>query len=380
MHDWALPSQPREGLGYQLPKDLAHRLRIERLCNRITRTLYCDGDYKSGISEDGQYFGIVKLLGQELTQLEGELSIEGTSGKDIPMITTKLCLMQTAFTLLYLRCTELHLRLYTFFDRRTSNELIITSLSLYETCRHLLSMVLSPGLLSNDLLFGGDFLLYCPNYIFQMTLAAGFAVMKLLKSSLRSYIRIESGKTIFNSAILAIRRISITNNDLPGRLAEVLAQLWAKDHCMSKARPGRESSSERNQEIWEELHLKVGGRMSMSIVYDSLMEWRRGFEAEASRQTSRKIAPVASLDMPKGVDTNRSLSLAPASSLLQQAHAQEQVMESSPVRDNTTPSSAFAEQFNMSDIPYDNSFYPLNWILDGGGEIPNMPDNLAENV
>jgi len=107
-----------------------------------------------------------------------------------------------------------------------------------------------------------------------MTLAAGFAILKLMTSPISEYIDSTSSRTAFNSAIVAIRKISVSNNDLPGRLADVLAQL--------KARGNREKRD------WQFLQLNVRSRMSMSITFDSLWQWRKGFES--NKETPRSGA------------------------------------------------------------------------------------------
>jgi hypothetical protein len=105
-----------------------------------------------------------------------------------------------------------------------------------------------------------------------MILASGFAVLRLSTSPMSEYIDSASSRTTFNSAIFAIRKISVSNNDLPGRLADVLAQL--------KARGNREKRD------WQNLQPNVRSRMSMSITFDSLWEWRKGFESSGSKPTS----------------------------------------------------------------------------------------------
>jgi hypothetical protein len=111
-----------------------------------------------------------------------------------------------------------------------------------------------------------DVLSYCPNYVYQMVLAAGFSILRLCTSPLVEYIDALGAKRLFNSSIAAVRKISVTNNDLPGRLAEVLAQLKARRNRLS-----RELTTD-----WNSLQLKVRGRLSMSITFDSLWEWRKG--------------------------------------------------------------------------------------------------------
>jgi transcriptional regulatory protein LEU3 len=114
-----------------------------------------------------------------------------------------------------------------------------------------------------------DFLAYCPNYVFQLTITCGFAVLRLMQSPAADYLDAVASKKLFNSAIVAIRKIGVSNNDFPGRLAEVLVQLKARGS---------------GQKIdWGNLHLNVRSRMSMSVMFDSLWEWRKGFEPETGK-------------------------------------------------------------------------------------------------
>jgi hypothetical protein len=177
----------------------------------------------------------------------------------------------------YLCCTQLHLRLYTLFSNTNSHDYIESLLSLFEACRELISLVRDRE---------EDILIHCPNYIFQMILASGFAVLRLSTSPMSEYIDSASSRTTFNSAIFALRKISVSNNDLPGRLADVLAQL--------KARGNREKRD------WQNLQPNVRSRMSMSITFDSLWEWRKGFESNGSKTTSGAqyfICPIYNFDV-----------------------------------------------------------------------------------
>ncbi len=192
--------------------------------------------------------------------------------------------MEAAYIQLYLCCAQLHLRLNALVEQHVAEQFIPSLLSLYEACRSLLSMVLLPDSAGEDSVSGDTILMHCPNYIFQMTLVSAFTILKLIRSSFRNYIDMAAGKSLCNSAILAVRKISITNNDLPGRLAEVLAQLWAKEYLV--ASEGQDSIPGKN--IREELKLKVTGRMSVSVMFDSLLEWRKGYTSFASREASRK--------------------------------------------------------------------------------------------
>ncbi len=83
MYDWILRPKPTEKIYSHLPKELRHRLRVEKLCDRVTKLLYCDMSWTPGTNSEGERYGITKLLGQELDQLGTELSMEGSSGEAI---------------------------------------------------------------------------------------------------------------------------------------------------------------------------------------------------------------------------------------------------------------------------------------------------------
>jgi hypothetical protein len=135
--------------------------------------------------------------------------------------------------------------------------------ALYESCRALLEMIVR--LDSSD----GGILAYCSSYIVQMIEATSFTLLRLLNSSFGKHIDEDAGKKLFNTAVTFIKKLSVSNNDLPGRLAEVLAQLWR----------GTSSpiSPHQDDERAGEFSLEISTRMSMSIIYDSLLKWRREF-------------------------------------------------------------------------------------------------------
>lgn len=182
--------------------------------------------------------------------------------------------------LLYLRCVQLHLRLSTLYDSNTASSYVPSVLSLYDTIQNLLSQVIAPGCLD------GDILSYCPYYISQMTTACGFTLLRLLQSSFVDFIDVEAGKALFNSTVGAIRKMSVVNNDIPGRLADVLLQLW------SRGRSGQRHSSASGSTRAEQpnLQLRVYSRMGMSIMFDSLLQWRNSFQEEAAVSLTRTKA------------------------------------------------------------------------------------------
>lgn len=120
-----------------------------------------------------------------------------------------------------------------------------------------------------------------------MTVAGGFTLYKLLNSFFASDVDVDKGKDLFHKTIWAIRSISVLPNDLPARLAEVLAQLWRGTGAGSGKRLGKENESDGS------LMLKVRCRMSMSLVFDSVWRWREEFQAKG--QGNLDCKPFVSL-------------------------------------------------------------------------------------
>jgi hypothetical protein len=157
-----------------------------------------------------------------------------------------------------------------------------------------------------------------------------------------------SAKTTFNSAIVAVRRISVSNNDLPGRLADVLAQLKARNN----------SSNTSSQ--WQVLDLKVRSRMSMSVTFDSLWHWRKGFEVQQS---------AASI----GRQTFLGLLIQHGSLMIisDQAQISANTTNGASTLDtnlsNLPNTMEFEQDFDFDNILFDD-FYPLNWMTENTGD------------
>ena len=125
----------------------------------------------------------------------------------------------------------------------------------------------------------GPVLSYTPYYIYQMMVAGGCTLLKLCRSFFANHIDMDYTKNLFNRTIWAIRDVSVSSNDLPERLAEVLAQMWRLGGAPTTSNP----------EVDDTLMLKVQCRMSMSLLYDSVWRWR-----EDARTKGRNIEGTSS--------------------------------------------------------------------------------------
>lgn len=182
-----------------------------------------------------------------------------------------------AITFLYLRAAGLHFRLSAFFDSPESQDYRSHIASLWQSTTSFLERVF-------DLDTDGGLLPHSSNYILQMIIAAGFTLLKLLNSFFADSVKLAYGRDLFLKTIKAIRTISVATNDLPSRLAEVLAQLWKSGGSGLRAGHGQGISLENS------LQLKVRCRMSMSLVYDSVWRWREEFQTKERGNLESKLS------------------------------------------------------------------------------------------
>lgn len=178
---------------------------------------------------------------------------------------------------LYLRAANLHLHLSAFFDDPLAKDYRGRLLSLYVATTSFLEVAMN---LETEV---GPVLSYTPYYVYQMMVAAGCTLLKLSKSFFSNHIDMEYTKTLFNRTIWAIRGVSVSGNDLPERLAEVLAQMWRLG--VTSQRPAMS-----NSDVDDSLRLKVRCRMSMSLLFDSVWRWR-----EDARTKGRNIEGQSSI-------------------------------------------------------------------------------------
>ncbi|EED13923.1 C6 transcription factor, putative [Talaromyces stipitatus ATCC 10500] len=256
IYDWALEPASLRAADYKLPEELKVRLRIEKFCDRVTRSLY------NGRPEPSEFLSMDKLLLVGI--LENELKeMELDFGDDLSQIN-----------LIHLRAANLHLRYFVFLSQNARSE-DLTNLFLATTSflGRVLELETSPG----------NLLIHATNYILQMIVSAAFALMKLLKSSFARQIDIDHGKFLFNGAISSIRRISVVDNDRPVRLANVISQMWNAGSSGDDA-----------------LHLGIRSRMSMSHVYDTVWRWRRRFKQQKASDEAQ-VGSVAQTATAAGV-------------------------------------------------------------------------------
>ncbi|CAI4219261.1 unnamed protein product [Parascedosporium putredinis] len=111
-----------------------------------------------------------------------------------------------------------------------------------------------------------------------MLVAAGFALLKLLRSFFAKTIEFERGRSLFHRTIQAIRTTSVAQNDLQSRLAELMVQMW-NGARLDSVPEGGYNPDDSSFQIDDSLQLKVRCRHSMSLVFDSIWRWREEYQA-----------------------------------------------------------------------------------------------------
>ena len=270
IYDWTLSSKAANtDTNFTLPSPVADHLRIERFSQKVSSTLYSNRQNPVGLASDTERQAYVNLLASDFADLEEEIP-DGS-----PTVT-----------LIYLRAAHLHLRLSALFSPPTMTSYRTDLMKLYNATTSFLETCLghaqsaSSGFTNDGSVSSGFVsLIYGTNYIFQMMLAAGFALLKLHNNFLQQVdldTDKERARNLFSKTIWALRSMSVQENDLAQRLAEVLAQVWRG----SRAAAEKNGMDAAPAYIDNSMQLKVRCRMSVSLVYDSVWRWRE----EASRK------------------------------------------------------------------------------------------------
>lgn len=190
-----------------------------------------------------------------------------------------------------------------------------------------------------------------PRYIEQMMLAGAVTLLKLLNSFYATHVDIPSGRTLFSRTVNGLRRLSVRSNDLPQRLAEVMAQLW-QTSGLSEQKLFPTGDSLTRVQADDTLQLRVRCRSSLSVLYDAIWRWRQQVGQEGRIALEKAVEhPTA---IASGSDTARNT---PQPGTLHGA--------------TLAPSAGLGGlESDGLDMQWDNFggnavFDPLSWALDG---------------
>ncbi|KAH3904297.1 hypothetical protein HBI56_008840 [Parastagonospora nodorum] len=272
-----------------LPPTLFVRLRQERAADRIGRHLF--STHKNW-TEDAA----IIYLNMEAERLKAErIAVDGV---DIDLEELYHC------------AVALHMHLYSFFIKDLRLERREDLVALYFAATGFLDRVFK---LNRD-----NKLLFVPYYIMQMSLAGGFALLKILNSDFASRLPPDKGRKYVLQTVEVLRKAKVWPNDLLDRFAEVLAQLWKESsrgrslHSMSQSPSVSNAGMTLNYQMQQAqqspvqqhsqhqrrssagladdpLGLIVRSRKSMSVVFDCVWRWREAQVSGAADQLDSTV-------------------------------------------------------------------------------------------
>ncbi|OJJ03351.1 hypothetical protein ASPVEDRAFT_29874 [Aspergillus versicolor CBS 583.65] len=260
LHDQSLPKT--------VPWDPAlwSHLRIEQYRQRVSLALAPNAMVSRAHSLDHGRLAAYRLLNLAYLDLEQEIIAVAPSSR----------------TQIYLSAARIHLHSFYLLDDSRVDGYTDRIANLYQSAYDFVAQSLAMDR-------GGEVSFHhWPFFCYQMFVSASCVILRIVKNGhFNAAVDIDSGKALLNSAILALRKISVANNDLPARLSDVIAFLYSQRGI--RGVPGDPPHS---------LRPRVLNRLSMSIVYDSLWEWREHFRLGQSTEAST----AAELAVPVGGD------------------------------------------------------------------------------
>ena len=261
LYDWTLAVR-RGGTdeGFILSPELEARLQIDMFCDKVSKEMYSNASDPRGVAGDEHRAMLMRVYRRDYRDLEASISSQHLG----PIVN------------LHLRAAALHLRLAGFFDSSKTIGYMDDLMGLWRATTSFLDEVLEVDKVTSPRdTIGGSILLYATNYIQQMLIAAGFALLKLLRSFFAKTIDFERGRALFHHTIQAVRATSVAHNDLQSRLAELMVQMWNG----ARLEANKQSYDDDTAiPIDDSLQLKVRCRHSMSLVYDSVWRWREEYQ------------------------------------------------------------------------------------------------------
>ncbi|KAJ5037526.1 uncharacterized protein L3040_007698 [Drepanopeziza brunnea f. sp. 'multigermtubi'] len=358
LYDWTLAVRPGENGPFTLSQELEARLQIERFCDKVSKEMYSNASDPRGVAGDELRAMLTRVYKREYQ----ELRVSVLSRQDISPVVQ-----------LHLRAAGLHLRLSAFFDSSSTPGYIGDLMGLWLACVDFLDYVVQ--LDDNPDPVTGTMLRYATNYILQMIEAGVFTMLKLLSSFFAAHIDFDRGRLLFHRTIRVIRSMSIINNDLPWRLAELMVQMWNGARVEQRGCEKQQMANSGNHGhdtrtvVDDSLQLKVRCRMSMSLMFDSIWRWREEFQAQGRGNLE---AAVKNPTNPDSAAESSALSTHIEPTTMPPVHQlQNQLVNTV---SSVTPASHVLPNGMEGGMSYCESSYevfdPLNWMLDGLLELP----------
>ncbi|RAL04864.1 Zn(II)2Cys6 transcription factor [Aspergillus ibericus CBS 121593] len=246
--DWMIDRLcDREGTG-MIPTSLKQQLLISRFSARIGQFMSGHPQGPTGLPRPGEVMSLLALLEREYAELVSSLT--GQISEEHKILLNGIGLQLYVFYLLE----------DTDSDTRKRGLLRAYSIAIES-----ITIINHLEALTETMAFG-------PVSYFRVISIAAMFILKLSYSNLGPFLDLETGKRAFNSAIMLTRRISIEDNDLPGRTSKILTQLWS-----AQARGGQRDKGPG---------LRLKTRLAASLLHDSIWAWREQFGGQMSGTTT----------------------------------------------------------------------------------------------
>ncbi|KAL1839421.1 hypothetical protein VTJ49DRAFT_1522 [Mycothermus thermophilus] len=298
LYDWTLAIRPGVDGPFALGPELEARLQIERFCDKVSKEMYSNASDPRGVAGDEHRAMLMRVYRREFNELQASIVAQNLS----PIVY------------LHLKAACLHLRLAGFFDSSRTPGYLEDLMGLWRATTGYLDYILDgPESCPEQYRYQvrDQYLLkYATNYIQQMLVAAGFALLKLMRSFFVKQIDADRGRHLFHRTIQAIRTTSVVRNDLNWRLAELMVQMWNGAKVETNASAFKSGD---DPEIDDSLQLKVRCRHSMSLVFDSIWHWREEYQARGRGTLDASSTHLDSTLAPPSHGLPSNLGLAAAS-------------------------------------------------------------------
>ncbi|TVY42940.1 Regulatory protein [Lachnellula occidentalis] len=361
LYDWTLAVRPGENGPFKLSAELEARLQIERFCDKVSKEMYSNSTDPRGVAGDELRATLTRVYRREYSELYAAIMSQAELS---PIVK------------LYLTAAGLHLRLSAFFDSSSTLGYMDDLMGLWRAANAFLEVVFDLETSTFDM-DGRSPLRYATNYILQMIIAACFTLLKHLSSFFASEIDFNQGRQLFHRTIQAIRSMSVINNDLPWRLAELMVQMY--NGARVESRKNSNNGIDSRTVVDDSLQLKVRCRMSMSLMFDSIWRWREEFQAQGRGNLEAALKnptnPDSTTDSSDSSTHQLESTLMPPSSHQMSSHLMGggtgSITPGSnsglPSANSGLPSSGMGSVYNESNYEV---FDPLNWMLDGLVDFP----------
>ncbi|CAG9955008.1 unnamed protein product [Clonostachys rosea f. rosea IK726] len=352
LYDWTLAMRPGDDNALQLSPELEARLQIERFCDKVSKEMYSNASDPRGVAGDEHRAMLMRVYRRDYAELHANIMSQRLG----PIVN------------LHLRAACLHMRLAGFFDSSTTPGYMDDLMGLWRSATNFLDDVLeqgqakSPGAKSSL-----PMLSYCTNYIQQMLVAAGFTILKLMRSFFSKTIEFARARSLFQQTVHAIRTTSVVHNDLQWRLAELMLQMW-NGARMDSNNHALDPHDDSPVQVDDSLQLKVRCRHSMSLVFDSVWRWREEYQSQGrgTLESIKQTPQPEPANDSSASSTHLDSTLMPSHSL----GASSMLSTNGALTPGATGLSAPSSAPNslIGAMNYGDSidfFDPQNWMLDG---------------